>query len=80
MDQTAKRGRGRPPKHGEAMTPADRQRLYEGPSVTNGHVLVRRVDRSDPYQRPCVARCAQANIPSSYQLLAGQEQPSGTTS
>src|SRR5689334_9854048 len=26
--QTGKRGRGRPPKHGEAMTPADRQRLY----------------------------------------------------
>jgi hypothetical protein len=27
-DQTEKRGRGRPPKHGEAMTAADRQRLY----------------------------------------------------
>jgi hypothetical protein len=27
-DQPKKRRRGRPPKHGEAMTPADRQRLY----------------------------------------------------
>jgi hypothetical protein len=27
-DQSEKRGRGRPAKHGEAMTPADRQRLY----------------------------------------------------
>jgi ATPase subunit of ABC transporter with duplicated ATPase domains len=28
MDQTAKRGRGRPPKHGEAMSGAERQHLY----------------------------------------------------
>jgi ATPase subunit of ABC transporter with duplicated ATPase domains len=27
-DQTEKRGRGRPPKHGEAMTGAERQALY----------------------------------------------------
>jgi hypothetical protein len=27
-DQTKKRGRGRPPKHGGAMTGADRQALY----------------------------------------------------
>jgi len=27
-DQTEKRGRGRPPKHGEAMTAAERQALY----------------------------------------------------
>jgi hypothetical protein len=26
--QTEKRGRGRPPKHGEAMTAAERQALY----------------------------------------------------
>jgi hypothetical protein len=28
MDQISKRGRGRPPKHGEAMTGAERQLLY----------------------------------------------------
>jgi hypothetical protein len=28
MDQIEKRGRGRPPKHGEAMSGADRQSLY----------------------------------------------------
>jgi hypothetical protein len=28
MDQISKRGRGRPPKHGEAMTGAERQSLY----------------------------------------------------
>jgi hypothetical protein len=28
MDQISKRGRGRPPKHGEAMSGADRQALY----------------------------------------------------
>lgn len=28
MDQQVKRGRGRPPKHGEAMSGANRQSLY----------------------------------------------------
>jgi hypothetical protein len=28
MDQIEKRGRGRPPKHGEALTGAERQSLY----------------------------------------------------
>ena len=28
MDQAVKRGRGRPPKHGEALTGAERQALY----------------------------------------------------